>query len=183
MVQEEARKRLLKWMQDTGLDLDEGVVVVKPADGGSGLGVTAARGVGDTVATAAALTTSDLTDHVVVEPKLLGAVEFSVCVLETERGLIALPPSTTGYSDPDFDIAASERERRVDALKAQAGHVALSALNDDEAPETMVDYRKKNLPTSELRVQSPPSLPADAVQARACHCCSRSRHGCAQACA
>jgi len=104
---------------------------------------------------------------VVVEPKLLGAIEFSVCVLETARGIIALPPSSPTFFDPDFVIAASERERRMDALRQQAGHVPTSDLLDDEAPETMMDYRKKNLPTSELRVQAPAPLPVDAVQVRA----------------
>jgi D-alanine-D-alanine ligase-like ATP-grasp enzyme len=163
----EARAALEAWGGAMEMDLEEGVAVVKPADGGGGLGVVVARGVAEIVAAADELVHSEDAgaEEVVIEPKVLGAVEFSVCVIQTPKGVIALPPSTVHTKDVEAELAEAERERRMDEMKREVGHVPVTFVLDDESPETVIDYRKKNLPLAEVFVQAPANLPAAAVQA------------------
>jgi D-alanine-D-alanine ligase-like ATP-grasp enzyme len=161
---DEAQERLEAWTRSMEMDQEEGVTVVKPADGGGGLGIVVARGLSDIIAAADELVHSEMTEQVVIEPKVLGAVEFSVCVIQTPKGVIALPPSTVHTKDVEVELAEAERERHMNEIKQEVGHVPVTFVLDDEMPETVYDYRKKNLPLAEVCVEAPASLPAPAIQ-------------------
>lgn len=141
-------KKLTAWFTDEGLDLERAWVVVKPCGGGSSLGVSAARGV-DEAADAAVALLGDVsvtetasfrkTSHstrVLVERHAGDSAEFTVVVVETASGPVALAPTEVEVF-PEFTEGAfgetPERDER----------------------DRVFDFRAKYLPSSRVAYHSP----------------------------
>ena len=138
-------KKLTAWFTDEGLDLERAWVVVKPCGGGSSLGVSAARGVDEAADAAVALlgdaSVSETasfrkTSHstrVLVERHAGGGAEFTVVVVETASGPVALAPTEVEVF-PEFTEGAE--------------------FTEDER-HRVFDFRAKYLPSSRVAYHSP----------------------------
>jgi hypothetical protein len=103
--------------------------------------------------------------QVVIEPKVLGAIEFSVCVLQTASGdVVSLPPTTLEVVDYVDDIEDSERTLAIRTAQQQMGYFESPSLWDDESAATVFTSNRKFSPNSEVRSHTPPKLPSRMVQ-------------------
>lgn len=158
------RARLAAWVSGRGEDPAHALLVVKPAASGSSIGVEAVEGVEQAARVAGRLLAEGVDSEVVIEPFIgEGAVEFTVIVLETDQGPVALIPTEVEIVFPDDDIREAQR-----ALARQLGFEADGDAADDtqaRPSERLFTYRRKYLPTSQVRHHLPPRLPIEAVQA------------------
>jgi hypothetical protein len=105
--------------------------------------------------------------QVCMEPKVLGALEFSVCVIQSpSHTVIALPPTTMEVVDMNSDIEDHLREVALGREEqAQGQAIETTALFDDMDPHaTFVSYARKYKPNSEIRTHTPGKLPSKIVQ-------------------
>lgn len=110
--------------------------------------------------------------QVCMEPKVLGALEFSVCVIQSpSRTVIALPPTTFEVVDFNSDIEDHLREVALGRLEQQQGQALEStALLDDMDPHaTFVSYARKYKPNSDIRTHTPAKLPSKMMQVHLMH--------------
>jgi hypothetical protein len=173
-VQEGGKQRMTEWAKETNMDVDSSVVVVKPADGTAGIGVSMEKGADAAIATAASLLTQKMTTQVIIEPKLLGAIEFSVSVVQTPTGVYALPPTSFEFVDYELDIRKAERDLKVKKMQRQEGYFEHVELFDDEEADSLLTYSRKQLPCDTLREHTPALLPVTAVQVCSCWHAGRS---------
>ena len=136
----DVHKKLTAWFADESLDPERAWVVVKPCGGGSSLGVSAARGVDEAADAATALLGGFETEtaesfrnsprptRVLVERHAGGGAEFTVVVVETARGPVALAPTEVEVF-PSAE-GADERDR-------------------------VFDFRAKYLPSSRVAYRAP----------------------------
>jgi D-alanine--D-alanine ligase len=109
-----------------GLAPEDGAAVVKPARGGSSIGVSLAEGVAGAMETARGLAASAAHDGDVILERRVSGREFCVNVIETPNGPLALMPS------------------EVELLPRRG------------APDSGIyDYRRKYLPTLTARTHTP----------------------------
>ena len=168
-MQEEAANRLVEWMDRCQLLIDSTTLVVKPADGGSSLHVSVHQGMQEAVLAARELFEYGITTEAVIEPKVLGGIEFSVVVLETANGPIALTPTTIEIVDYTDDIDEYERTLEVERRNG-VGDISQSIeLVADENSDSLYTFRHKYTPSSAIRTHTPPRAPAEIVQARPHH--------------
>ena len=123
--------RLRAWFEREGLDATNAWVIVKPCRGGSSLGVSAARGVVEAVDVSFASLRDDPRARVLVERHAGGAAEFTVVVVETARGPVALAPT------------------EVEVVAESPGG------GDSDARDRVFDFRKKYLPSSRVAYHAP----------------------------
>jgi D-alanine-D-alanine ligase-like ATP-grasp enzyme len=137
-----AFEKIRAWFVSNHLDVDASRVVVKPCRGGSSLGVSVAYGAADATAKAEALlsnprSTEDdarvlIEYHVGIESR-----EFTVVVLETRDGPVALLPT-------EVEVNVREETREGD-----------DSRGSPERSERVFDFRRKYLPTSQVRYHAP----------------------------
>jgi hypothetical protein len=168
-VQEAAEARVQAWVTMTDMDVEQSVTMVKPADGAAAIGVDAHRGLPATLKAARELLTScdTLAGEVVIEPKVLGAIEFSVSVVQTRAGTFALLPTAPTIVDFRRDVCVAERDLAARRHEVATGQrKVMQEFFDDEDTFNVMSARLKRVPTDELREVTPAPLPAAAVQAR-----------------
>ena len=110
---------------------------------------------------------NDTLMQVVIEPKMLGAIEYTVSVIQSPEGcVIALPPSTVEVVDFNSDIQDHLNEVDVGLLEQEIGQaVEQVPLFDDMNPSTtFFSYGRKYRPNEEVRTHTPPKLEAKMVQ-------------------
>lgn len=133
--------KLRAWFEREGLDTNNAWVIVKPCRGGSSLGVSAARGVVEAVDVSFASLRDDPRARVLVERHAGNlAAEFTVVVVETARGPVALAPT----------------EVEVVAESPDGG-------GDEDARDRVFDFRKKYLPSSRVAYHAPARFGEDGV--------------------
>ena len=131
---------LAKWFEDENLHAANAWVIVKPCGGGSSLGVVAARGVDDAADAAFRSLRDDPEARVLVERHAgVATPEFTVVVLETARGPVALAPT-------EVEITAETPRNRTE--HGGGG-------DDVDARELVFDFRKKYLPSSRVAYHAP----------------------------
>lgn len=170
-MQADAQARLDVWSAAVAFDTDERMLIVKPADGGSTIGVSAHRGLAAATAAAHKLFASSPTTEVVIEPKLLGCIEFTCVVVGTKNGPVALAPSTIEMVDYAADIRDAERTLAYEAASTQIGQwMEPDTLVDDEDAASIFSFRRKYLNSNSVRTHTPPMMPAGIVQVRRSSC-------------
>ena len=150
-----AEAKLAAFFAARGLDPAAGAAVVKPASGGSSVGVTPTAGAAAALAAARDLVQArGLDAEVVVEPYVRGR-EFTVNVLETANGPVALMPSEVEFvagdatGNPGLRCFWEEEEEGG----GKGGERDAAGGDGDALP--IYDYRKKYLPTSQSRTHTP----------------------------
>jgi D-alanine-D-alanine ligase-like ATP-grasp enzyme len=140
-------KKLTAWFADESLDPERAWVVVKPCGGGSSLGVSAARGVDEAADAAVALLgepssvsetasfPSPRPTRVLVERHAGGGAEFTVVVVETARGPVALAPT------------------EVEVFPSAEGAEGQTPERDER--DRVFDFRAKYLPSSRVAYRAP----------------------------
>ena len=124
------RANIATWFERERLHPTDAWVVVKPCGGGSSLGVAAARGVDEAAAAAFSALRDDPEARVLVERHAgVATPEFTVVVVETARGPVALAPT----------------EVEVTAEHPESG----------DPRELVFDFRKKYLPSSRVAYHAP----------------------------
>lgn len=131
--------KLRAWFEREGLDTNNAWVIVKPCRGGSSLGVSAARGVVEAVDVSFASLRDDPRARVLVERHAGDAAEFTVVVVETARGPVALAPT------------------EVEVVAESPGG------GDEDARDRVFDFRKKYLPSSRVAYHAPARFGEDGV--------------------
>uniref|UniRef100_A0A803MB92 ATP-grasp domain-containing protein n=1 Tax=Chenopodium quinoa TaxID=63459 RepID=A0A803MB92_CHEQI len=133
---------LQKWFETNQLDVQTGKVVVKPARGGSSIGVTVAYGVADSFTKACQIITDKVDDKALVETFLEGGKEFTAIVLDvgigSDRSPVVLLPTEV---ELQFQGDANLREK-----------------------DAIFNYRRKYLPTQQVAYHTPPHFPLDAIE-------------------
>uniref|UniRef100_A0A803L379 ATP-grasp domain-containing protein n=1 Tax=Chenopodium quinoa TaxID=63459 RepID=A0A803L379_CHEQI len=133
---------LQKWFETNQLDIGTGKVVVKPARGGSSIGVTVAYGVADSFTKACRIITDKVDDKALVETFLEGGKEFTAIVLDvgigSDRSPVVLLPTEV---ELQFKGDANLREK-----------------------DAIFNYRRKYLPTQQVAYHTPPRFPLDAIE-------------------
>jgi hypothetical protein len=81
-LQDSTFERVNQWAEATRMDKEKSVTVVKPAIGSAGRQIQHCVGLHETLAAVARQYNTGWPGEIVVEPKVLGAVEFSVCVMQ-----------------------------------------------------------------------------------------------------
>eukprot|EP00892_Ulva_mutabilis_P002530 jgi/Ulvmu1/12278/UM087_0012.1 len=164
---EEAQAKVDEWVEETGMDVEGNVVVVKPAEGGSSIGVMFSQGMEEAL-TAARDCLKGGSQMVVIEPKMLGAIEYTVSVVQSPEGcVVALAPTTLEVVDLNSDIEDHLNEVEVGQLEQQIGQAVetVSLFEDMDSRTTFFSYGRKYSPNEEIRTHTPPKLEARMVQA------------------
>ncbi|KAK9819932.1 hypothetical protein WJX72_004090 [[Myrmecia] bisecta] len=167
------QEKLAAWFISNNLSGHTARVVVKPAQSGSSIGVSMQIGMEAAVAAVQALFEQEVDDCIIVEPFLRQSVEFTVVVLETAQGPVAMLPTEIEVIGLDREMLEAELE--MDAwLAKNEGHDPrlvddfYETLRGEElasaADGNMFTYRRKYLPTEQVRYRSPPRFPAEVVQ-------------------
>ena len=123
-----------------GLDDASGRVVVKPCRAGSSVGVRVCRGVREAAAHATGLRDSGVDDRSVLEMFADGGREFTVIAL--------------GGCGPSGGDAVALLPTEVEILRD--GCLDEGAESPDGSDEMIFNYRRKYLPTSQVRYHTPP---------------------------
>lgn len=159
--------QLNAWVEKTGMDREQSMVVIKPSAHSGGVGVSMARGAAAATDAAHSILAAGVSEAAVIEPKVIGATEFIVHVIETKSGPLALPPTTVELVDLEADIAASQRELLfAEHDRNTEHHTQYATLWDDEETDAMLTYERRHLPNEQLRLHTPALLPAAATQVR-----------------
>jgi len=155
---------LSEWAAEEQLDA-EGTYVVKPAKSGSSIGVSLAQGLEEAAHIASKLLAGGGHEQVVVQPYLNDALEFSVCVIDTPGGPVALPPTEIELMPHEDDAWEAEELRR--RFHQHTGMYSAEELPVDfyleEAtqpaklpkPPRLFDYRRKYLPSTQVQSHTP----------------------------
>ena len=150
-----AEAKLAAFFAARGLDPAAGAAVVKPASGGSSVGVTPTAGAAAALAAARDLVQArGLDAEVVVEPYVRGR-EFTVNVLETANGPVALMPSEVEFvaGDAAGNLGLRCFWEEEEEGGGEGGERDAAGGDGDALP--IYDYRKKYLPTSQSRTHTP----------------------------
>ena len=135
---------LARWFTEQGLDAASARVVVKPCRAGSSVGVRVCHGVVEAAAHAQTLREQGIDDRVVAELFAEGGREFTVIVLggvgEQGEEAVSLLPT-------EVEILGEEGE-------AEGG-----------ADSAIFNYRRKYLPTSQVRYHTPPRFAEETTAA------------------
>ncbi|CAM6064545.1 unnamed protein product [Sphagnum tenellum] len=134
-------KALSEWFQDNNIDIDSGRVVVKPARGGSSMGVSVANGMESAVRKAQALITEGVDTRVVIEMFAEGGREFTAIVLDVGTGNVSRPVTLL-----PTEVELQGRDT--------------SDLSDEDP---IFNYRQKYLPTSQVVYHTPPRFSEEAI--------------------
>lgn len=162
-AEDKRRAAVDAWLRKRGESVDVAPLVVKPASSGSSIGVEVVRGLEAALKTSGRLLLEGVDESVVIEPFVSEGIEFTVIVLETDKGPVALLPTEVEIVFQDDDIAeASRRLQEVMGL-AEPEEEGLRAANRLE--ERVFNYRRKYLPTSQVKHHTPARLPLDVTQA------------------
>lgn len=141
-------RRLAEWLGSLGEDPSRAKLVVKPAVGGSSIGVGIARGVLEASERARDILERGGGGRAIVEIFAEGAREFTVIVLDGADGPVALVPT-------EVDL--------VGAAGRGAGGDGPAGVVDDDA--AIFTYRRKYLPTRTVDYHTPPRFPAPVIEA------------------
>eukprot|EP00249_Psilotum_nudum_P012294 c23702_g1_i1 orf=265-3186(+) len=133
---------LASWFESNGLDTEFGRVVVKPACAGSSVGVSVAHGVEETAQRAESLVAEGLDDRVVIEDFVENGKEFTAIVLDVGLGNDSCP----------VVLLPTEVE------------LQMHALTGNDAGTAIFDYRRKYLPTRQVKYHTPPRFPLEVIQ-------------------
>ena len=163
--------RVLEWFTSQGLDDGEGLAVVKPARGGSSVGVVVARGAARASGAAKDLFDAGLDDRVVVERHAGAGREFTVIVLETRDGPLPLIPTEVVVvpsgedEDRDGDAGAGGGDARIggggEGIGGGGEGIGGGAPKEQGA---VFDFRRKYLPTMQVEYHTPARFGDDAVR-------------------
>ncbi|KAK9734334.1 hypothetical protein RND81_04G132500 [Saponaria officinalis] len=132
---------LLRWFERNHLDVEAGKVVVKPARGGSSIGVSVAYGVTDSFHKASRIVSEGIDDRALIEPFIEGGREFTVIVLDVGTGSGCNPVS----------LLPTEVE-----LQFHSGF-------DTKEKDAIFNFRRKYLPTQQVAYHTPPRFPIDVI--------------------
>lgn len=132
---------LRQWMASRNLCQETAKLVVKPARAGSSVGVSVLNGAKEAAHACKALEEQGIGKEALVEVYARGGIEFTAIVLEGPQGPVALLPTEVEL---------------VDA-------VAEDSANLEE--DMIFNYRRKYLPSDQVRYHTPPRVPKDVVQA------------------
>ena len=151
--QERHQKKMHQWFSLHRLHPDNDLVIVKPARGGSSIGVKVACGVKQAVMLAAEIISSGLDTRVVVEKYVDTGNEFTIIVIETQDGPVPLIPTEvqilTGGKQEDFSFPEQDAEKG----------------GSEKLPEqhSIFNFRRKYLPTVQVVNHTPATFGRDAV--------------------
>ena len=160
------RAKIRAWFDALCVDPSRGAVAVKPARGGSSLGVVVGRGVA--FAAEAAERTADAfpTETAILVERHAGprAREFTAIVLETRDGPVALAPTEVrvrGADDEDDDDEEEAPEEAKAAAEATAGRASRLAsdpsdlVGSSDLGSRVFDFRRKYLPSRLVAYHTP----------------------------
>ena len=139
---------LLRWFATCNLDPEFDYVVVKPARGGSSIGVSIARGVVQASDLASKLFTSGTDSRVVVERYAGSGVEFTITVLGTTNEPVPLIPT-------EIEILA-DVEKGLKTSRKVGPAARLEQFN-------FFDFRRKYLPTMHVVYHTPARFGTGAI--------------------
>ena len=131
-----ARTKIFHWFNSRGLDPDSSKVVVKPTRGGSSLGVSIAIGVDDALDKATELL-KDNNETVLIELHANSGKEFTVVVVETNEGPVALTPT------------------EIEVLGGEDGDDGDNSKSSKNSSSKVFNFRRKYLPTSQVVYHAP----------------------------
>ncbi|KAH9615346.1 hypothetical protein KSS87_014327 [Heliosperma pusillum] len=133
---------LLRWFERNELDVKAGKVVVKPAKGGSSIGVSVGYGLTDSLEKASQIISEGIDDKALIEIFLEGGREFTVIVLDVGTGSNCNPVA----------LIPTEIE-----LQSHGGF-------DVTEKDAIFNFRRKYLPTQQVTYHTPPRFPIDVIK-------------------
>ncbi|KAK7339998.1 hypothetical protein VNO77_20689 [Canavalia gladiata] len=136
------KSELSEWFKKHQLDPDLGKVVVKPARGGSSIGVRVAYGVNDSLVKANKIMSEGIDNKVLIEIFLEGGSEFTAVVL---------------------DIGSGSDRCSVVLLPTEV-ELQFRGANDVKETDAIFNYRRKYLPTLQVAYHTPPRFPLDVIE-------------------
>lgn len=129
------------WMSNMNMDPSVGKLVVKPARAGSSVGVSVVYGAGEAAIACKELSDRGICEHALIEVYAEEGVEFTAIVLEGSNGPVALIPT------------------EVELVNSLVGDSA--SLEED----LIFNYRRKYLPSQQVKYHTPPRASLGIVQA------------------
>eukprot|EP00192_Tetraselmis_astigmatica_P001783 CAMPEP_0117671742 /NCGR_PEP_ID=MMETSP0804-20121206/13512_1 /TAXON_ID=1074897 /ORGANISM="Tetraselmis astigmatica, Strain CCMP880" /LENGTH=1580 /DNA_ID=CAMNT_0005480255 /DNA_START=223 /DNA_END=4965 /DNA_ORIENTATION=+ len=170
----EAEEAVTGWCTGQGMDAASAVLVVKPALSGSSIGVKICRGAADAAAAAAELLQGGRFGKVVIQPYVEDAMEFSICVVETKKGPIALLPTEIELMPLEKEVfKASAELEQFNSFYGCGDHGELPIdfyLEEAEMPElqthapSIFDYSLKYLPSNKVHRYTPARCPKSTLE-------------------
>eukprot|EP00898_Chlorokybus_atmophyticus_P000516 jgi/Chlat1/1465/Chrsp12S02012 len=136
---------LAEWFVDNSISHDNGLVVVKPARAGSSVGVKVARGMKDAIAHAHWILQEEIDTRVVVEQYAHGGREFTAIVLQSR-----------------VQVNGADESKPVTLIPTEVELLAVDGGSDEVS---IFNYRKKYLPTQQVRYHTPPRFSAEETAA------------------
>uniref|UniRef100_A0A7S3UDD3 ATP-grasp domain-containing protein n=1 Tax=Picocystis salinarum TaxID=88271 RepID=A0A7S3UDD3_9CHLO len=130
-----------QWMASRKLCQATEKLVVKPARAGSSVGVSVVNGAKEAAHACRALVEQGIGKEALVEVYARGGIEFTAIVLEGPHGPVALMPTEVELIDAVLEDSASLEDNMI------------------------FNYRRKYLPSDQVRYHTPPRVPKDIVQA------------------
>lgn len=132
---------LERWLSSRDLCRTTAKLVVKPARAGSSVGVSVVNGLKEAVQACRDLEERGIGKEALVEVYAQGGIEFTAIVLEGPHGPVALIPTEVELVDAAVDDSSSLEE------------------------DMIFNYRRKYLPSDQVRYHTPPRVPQDIVKA------------------
>lgn len=151
-------------MAEHELDAEEAMLVVKPADCAAGVAVSMVSGLAEAADVAFEVLCDGVTREMVVEQKVMGAEEFSVCVVETPKGPIALPPTAPAIVSWHREWLRSEHEIALKQYRDATGDTRGDDGKFEGQIDSVLDFFRKHGLSDTLRERVPSELPALAIQ-------------------
>ena len=156
------RAKIRAWFDALSVDPSRGAVAVKPARGGSSLGVVVGRGVA--FAAEAAERTADAfpAETAILVERHAGsrAREFTAIVLETRDGPVALAPTEVQVRgvDDEEEEAPEEAKAAAEATAGRASRLASDPsdlVGSSDLVSRVFDFRRKYLPSRLVAYHTP----------------------------
>ena len=157
------RQTVHSWFRQRDLDVAKGVVVVKPTQGGSSLGVVVALGVDDAVGKVTECLREFAGDVLVEQHAGVGGKEFTVVVIETQTGPVALTPTEIEVlgSFGNGDVGPEdEKGKQADPPNRNDFE---SENRHQDSNDFVFNFRRKYLPTSQVVYHAPARFGTDGL--------------------